>query len=615
MTERPPEQHPFRPARTGIGGLPELEERRILDFIEGIVRRTALWRSEQNDVRLELLNHFDDGIDASHSVDKLLQDFGSPRVAARLIRKAKLRSRPWQWHVWRRSVQLALASVSVAILGFVFLVVRLHLMSPAPRVDFLRQVDEVVAELPEAERAWPDYRAGLIALGPYRNPQPGFNGIYLSTQGKADPYWKNTVAFLDAHPKAIDLMLQGSTKRRLGFVFRDRGNDPWLLQNGFQSSAQLYPDNQLARVKENHTFGALNYVHLIFYSSAVRAMESGNLPEFKRFWQAYVNAARQEMQEQDTFPRPDIGRYQQVVALRLLRRLISQHAGLLSDADLRAWRDAASPERWKSPFTVNGAFRFQMQELLQNGYSESSTGDGRITLAGCELLRQRLMQISRERRAKMPALATELHLAGVRFSSTGNIERTMLTGTQEEASALRWSASLANRQEMQDEFDRLLKLLDTEAAAPFLKRPSQAQSAYDREYRQIAETRTHFGRYWPVLLILPEHASWLFEHPPNDEVMQMNCEATSTTIALEQYRRRTGNWPATLEQLVPLELATVPSDIYRAAPLVYRLVDGNPLLYSIGNDLDDDEGISTFKLPQETSASHNGDLPFLPPEE
>lgn len=61
-------------------------------------------------------------------------------------------------------------------------------------------------------------------------------------------------------------------------------------------------------------------------------------------------------------------------------------------------------------------------------------------------------------------------------------------------------------------------------------------------------------------------------------------------IALERWRLANRKYPDSLEQLVPKYLEALPIDACSGKPLVYRLVDGNPILYSIGNDGNDDLG-------------------------
>ena len=61
-------------------------------------------------------------------------------------------------------------------------------------------------------------------------------------------------------------------------------------------------------------------------------------------------------------------------------------------------------------------------------------------------------------------------------------------------------------------------------------------------------------------------------------------------IAIELYRRRHATWPESLGALTPSLLPAVPIDRFDGQPLRYRIVEGRPVIYSIGSDLDDDGG-------------------------
>ena len=61
--------------------------------------------------------------------------------------------------------------------------------------------------------------------------------------------------------------------------------------------------------------------------------------------------------------------------------------------------------------------------------------------------------------------------------------------------------------------------------------------------------------------------------------------------ALERYRLAHGEYPETLDALVPQFIETIPHDIIGGAPLIYRpTVDGKFLLYSVGWNEKDDGG-------------------------
>ena len=77
------------------------------------------------------------------------------------------------------------------------------------------------------------------------------------------------------------------------------------------------------------------------------------------------------------------------------------------------------------------------------------------------------------------------------------------------------------------------------------------------------------------------HSSWR---------VNAQMATTRTAIALERYRQAKGQWPATLDQLVPGFLAEVPTDVYTGKPLLYRREDRGVVVYSVGPDRVDNNG-------------------------
>lgn len=69
-------------------------------------------------------------------------------------------------------------------------------------------------------------------------------------------------------------------------------------------------------------------------------------------------------------------------------------------------------------------------------------------------------------------------------------------------------------------------------------------------------------------------------------------DAALTAIALELFKRRHGDYPASLSELTPTFLPRVPLDIFDGSPLKYQVRSGRPLLYSVGTDRKDDAGRS-----------------------
>lgn len=75
-----------------------------------------------------------------------------------------------------------------------------------------------------------------------------------------------------------------------------------------------------------------------------------------------------------------------------------------------------------------------------------------------------------------------------------------------------------------------------------------------------------------------------------DASLQANLRLVTTALAIEQYRRRQGQLPASLTELVPQHLAAIPSDPFDGAPLRYRWLPTGYVVYSVGDDRHDDDG-------------------------
>jgi hypothetical protein len=83
-------------------------------------------------------------------------------------------------------------------------------------------------------------------------------------------------------------------------------------------------------------------------------------------------------------------------------------------------------------------------------------------------------------------------------------------------------------------------------------------------------------------------------------------DAAITVIALHRYRLADGDFPATLDELVPEFLPTLPLDPMDGKPLRYRLKVSGPVLYSIGADGFDGGGV---KAEEEQDAYPSAERP------
>jgi hypothetical protein len=75
-------------------------------------------------------------------------------------------------------------------------------------------------------------------------------------------------------------------------------------------------------------------------------------------------------------------------------------------------------------------------------------------------------------------------------------------------------------------------------------------------------------------------------------------------IGLELYRRTHGNWPASLDKLVPRWLSVLPADRITGEPLRMAIVDDRPIVYSLGPDRDDDGGRAIVNVSVNYDVGH-----------
>jgi hypothetical protein len=118
------------------------------------------------------------------------------------------------------------------------------------------------------------------------------------------------------------------------------------------------------------------------------------------------------------------------------------------------------------------------------------------------------------------------------------------------------------------------------AQLPAFQRPAaiKAEQARDRNSRKGMLWKLADVRDMPIIMM--EHR--------RKHVAQL--EMAKTLLALERHRLARASLPETLDQLVPDYLVAVPTDPFDGAPLRYQRSDRGFLVYSVGEDGQDDGG-------------------------
>ena len=77
-------------------------------------------------------------------------------------------------------------------------------------------------------------------------------------------------------------------------------------------------------------------------------------------------------------------------------------------------------------------------------------------------------------------------------------------------------------------------------------------------------------------------------------------------IALAWFKAEKGRYPAKLAELAPGYLPTIPADRFSPDPLIYRAADGGYIVYSVGENLIDDGGVTDYPGEKDDIAAELG---------
>jgi hypothetical protein len=532
------------------------------ELIGRVVKRTRLFRAEKVAVASELIAHFLDGLAAGSTAAELVERFGDERVAARLIRRAKRRGRSVAWHVW--SVGIRLLSI---LLGFyAILLVRFYVGRPSPSVDYVVKLNEPTLRMPESDRAWPLWRQAILASsdGSTKNELVFAEAI---APHQEDRPWPETVQWLNGHASAVELARAAGRKPIMGFILGAGGSadDPPLF---FSAAGRQRPGEPLTTV-------ALPYLNDMFLMANVLSLDSrhgaekgdGAIAEADLL--SMLGLARQ-LRESNGFL------WTQFVALsvnsqllRRLRSLLINNASAFKDEQWVRLAHSISGPNVASDLLSLKAERYGFDDVVQRLYTDNGHGDGHITLRGLRL-----------------------HMLSWNDGDPLNLEVVL-----EAASTVPGLA--ASRAEVIRASDQLM-----DEGEANLHRPIRETDVHQIETQIRAWKNSPVGRfrYAVVCRLIP--------NPGNT---QQNCErylgerdGTMVGIALELYRRRHGSYPKALTELTPEYLPQIPADRITGDPVKYRLIDGKPVVYSVGADRVDDGGVSPDRISQKTHSSAAG---------
>lgn len=533
--------------------------------VSRVVHATRLWSREKVQVARELVAHFQDGLEAGRGESELLDSFGDERQVASLIRRAKLRNRPAIWKLTHASTRVLQFVFALVVLVYAVQALRLYGRSPNVVRNFLAEWNAAPLLVPEAERAWPVYQAAVLQR---HSELPTYES---SDVNPASSRWGELAACVAENAAALELYRRAASMPKLGAVLEAKPDDEWIQRLYF-----IGP-NSFSSTPENPIFvsvwtpqGAVlrEAARLLMLDARVAAID-GDSERCAADIEAMIGAAEHTFQLR--LPIGDlVGLAIGSQACRVAQSVLHRHPGLLSDTQLARLSHRLAVLGGGGEVRLNLASEYAMcEDILQRFYTDDGHGGGQPTpeMLSVALAATRIQQ----RLPRVPSWAV--------------------------APAV--STILSGRRETEARFRALLARIEAEARTPLWAR---GPSEVERELQELYSFPLRRLRSFPVSEFVRPYSDAF----RSSEYFMQARDAALVAIALELYRRRTAAWPAALDELTPQFLPQVPLDRYDGEPIKYRLVDGQPLVYSVGVNRSDDGGrLPEARGPDDTRVERN----------
>ncbi len=535
------------------------------ELIYTVVRRTRLWRREKVDVARELIAHFADGLSAGRTPEQLATDFGPAAQAARLIRRGKIRNRPYLWHAARFALRAAGVGTLVFIAFYGLLAARFYFSVPNITRNYWKEANDA-RRAPDGDPAWPLYREALVKLGdPAQNEDhPRVDGDWIEA-GPDGPHWAELKTIVKRNQESIRLTREAAKKPSLGYLIGDPGDREyyqathadWLVGKEYPTAEE---NRLLVYAEVDHAVQLRDLGRLLQADAAVAA-EARRGDQFVEDFAAIIAMSEQINEPHSFFVEQLVSLTVFGIAMETLGGTLARGADFLTADQLRNLAHRIAAYRGGEIAIDFTGERDTFDDVLQRSYTDDGYGDGHITEEG---LRMPATLVLDDPNGKWD------HNAAARIFAPG------------------FSALIAGRAETRELVESFYKEFDAaHAGPPWLWDPKKIEAAHN--VVPPMQRGTRFVRHFLPHLILPaigQARGWA-----EREIQRR--DAAEVVIALVLYHRRHGAWPQTLEELVPDLLPAVPPDRFDGQPLRYIIRDGKPVLYSIGVDRNDDGGRPT----------------------
>jgi hypothetical protein len=537
------------------------------EYIKLVIKKMRYRKKVRLDVQTELAAHFEDELrdcktdeEKEQRAQRLIEEFGDAKLLGTLLRRAKKRCRP----LWRTVVARTFQTIGVLILCLIAYCVYISLGKPTINVNYVEEATRIAQPVAdESLNAAPIYQKAIDA---YKD-ETGTKEINLLDAIKG----KDWVTELTE--KELALMKQWlSENADASKFFKLASEKPycWWKREAKNNVVmnillpELSPLRKIARmtVWQAKLKAYDGHIEEAFDDLLACYRVGRHLKGPRMLIEQLVGIAIQSISTQDML----VILNNQKVDSQLLKNLQTQLEELMAE----------------DTYTVNYEVeQFFILDFIQRCYTNNGRGSGHIIPGRVQ---------------------GSMSIVDDSVQSYDKTEEKLRFGL-----FLAMSITTANRRDMSRTFD---KVYDTAQKLTY-KTPWQLHKEnFDFEMDFDNWSTLRKARYWPVSMSMPA----VREVNKAAYRNKTQVEALITTLAIIRFKQSTGSYPKSLDDLVAAGyLKNLPMDPWSDKPLIYKNMDDNFLLYSVGFNFKDDGGQSgKDDKGQVKKWADNGDAVFWP---
>ncbi|MEM7457350.1 MAG: hypothetical protein AAF456_23645 [Planctomycetota bacterium] len=537
----------------------------VKETIFSVLRTARLWQSEKLSIAKELIAHFQDGYDRGVSFDQLLREFGDPALASALIQRSKERNRPMISKIARATGIFVLLMLALGLCVYLYFLAG----TAVPQEDYLAEINGPARAGQEQPHAWPVYRTAWIDHDFLRADTSGLNVQSTGElAGPEDAEWAAAISLADEYAGLTEAMREGSRLENFGLKL-----ELDIADYSPEDQAALFPhwvppavdaepvgefgDDLIIGVLLPHVHGFQSAADFLRFD-AKRASHDGDAERVCDNIRAIFGIGR-HANERPIVVSTFVAFSVHHKGLMAIEDVLTGYPDLLSEAELEELQSLVAGYDYRQFIKLEGE-RAMVMDLLQHTYTDDGNGDGRMTNEGLSAFF-----------SVIPAM------------TVGPDEDVLTNGI---GGFFRLATS--SRKDVAEAYDDLLEVFEETLDSPIYEK---ALSDDLERYRSVIEEGSAED------LVLRNLAPSMTGIRANLERMISRQSAVILALSLERFKLTNGQYPESIDQLVPDQLALLPRDRCIDEVLKLKFESGMPVIYSVGVDGVDDGGVPHMTVP------------------